>query len=90
MAKKSKPKPTTKPKPTRYRRSAAQVTVQMFTPDVPEFVTLDIPGLNGSDDPKMLIRELSDAQKNALAKQWRAALDKNPAVALSEEITEHV
>ena len=76
MAKKPKPKPTTKPKPTRYRRSQSDVTVQMITPGVPNFVLLDIPGIeNGADAPKLAIQHLSDTQKNALAKQWRAALD---------------
>ncbi len=84
MAKKPKPKPTSKPKPPRYRRSQADVTVKMITPDVPEYVTLFIPGLaNGAEAPKMLIKELSDAQKNALGKQWREALD-------AEELVQNV
>lgn len=76
MAPKPKPKPTTKPKPPRYRRSQSDVTVSMITPAVPNFVLLDIPGVeNSGDAPQLAIQHLSDTQKNALAKQWRAALD---------------
>jgi hypothetical protein len=58
-----------------------EIAGKLVCPRAPTFITVEVPGLvlgRGGELPKVRTADLTAVQKDELARQWRAALDRAP------------